>query len=302
MTQNIPLAIVVAMLSSLAFAAGATVQGHAVGRQVGDNTRKERIPLSDLWVLVRTPRWLAGLLLAGLGSVLNATGLMLAPVTVVQPVGVLAVPSAVILEATFRHRRIPRMEWAAVGLTLVGTVGFTVLSASHVSSGTGFDTVRVAMACAVAYVAAEGLGRVGARGRRAWRSLFWAMGGAFFYGLEAALIRTMRDFAGVQADWVRSPVFWGMALALVIGSIRGGWMIQQAYATGVSETMVGAVTVTNPVVAVLFGVVVLGEGAGITAGVAFWMVVSAAVAILGVTLLSQVGSASKPSGPSPSTG
>jgi drug/metabolite transporter (DMT)-like permease len=296
MSPSILLAIAAALLSSLSFAGGAVVQGHAVGKQVGDNRHKERMPLSDLWALVRAPRWLAGLVLAGLGSVLNAGGLMLAPVTVVQPVGVLAVSWSVVFEATFRHRRIPRIEWMAVAQTLVGTAGFTVLAASHASGGVGLDPVRVAIGCAVVYLAAEGLGQLGARGRRVWRSFFWATGGAFFYGLESALIRTMRDFAG-QVDWLQSPFFWAMALALVVGSLRGAWMIQQAFATGVSETVVGALTVTNPVVAVLFGIVVLGEGANLTPWVAFWMAVAATVAIVGVLLLSQADAASKPEPP-----
>jgi len=300
-TNNILLAIAAALLSSLSFAGGAVVQRYAIGKQVGDNRHKERMTLSDLRALVRAPRWLAGLLLAGLGSVLNAVGLMLAPVTVVQPVGVLAVSWSVVFEATFNHRRIARMEWMAVAQTLVGTAGFTILAASHASGGTGLDPARIAIACVVVYLAAEGLGRLGARGRRVWRSFFWATGGAFFYGLESGLIRTMRGLAG-QGHWLQNPFFWVMALALVAGSIRAAWMIQQAFATGVSETVVGALTMTNPVVAVLFGIVVLGEGAKLTFGAAFWMVVAATVAIVGVVLLSRADTASKPLGPSPSPG
>jgi len=290
--QNILLAIVVAMLSSLAFAGGATVQGSAVGKQVGDNLGKERMPLSDLRALLRAPRWLAGLGLAGLGSVLNAGALMLAPVTVVQPLGVLAVPWAVILEATTRHRRFPRIAWAAVAAALAGTVGFTVLSATNASRTAVLDPLRIVIACVVVYLAAEGLGRLGTRGRVAWRSFFWASGGAFYYGLESALIRTMRDFAS-QPDWIQHPLFWVMALALVAGSIRGAWMIQQAYATGKSETVVSALTVTNPVVAVLFGILVLNEGAKLTLATGLPMLAAAALAIAGVMVLSQAESQSR---------
>lgn len=293
MAQNIPMAIVVAMLSSLAFAGAATVQGSAVSRQVGANVLKQRMTLADLLVVLRAPRWLAGLALAGLGALLNTVGLLLAPLTVVQPVGVLAVPWAVVLAVVFRRRKITRIAWFAVAAALAGTVGFLSLSASHAASGAAVDPTRVTIACAVVYLAAEALRRLGERGRRRWRSFFWATGGAFFYGLESALVRTMRDLAS-RSDWLQTPIFWALAIALVVGSIRGAWMIQQAYATGVSETVVAALTVTNPVVAVLFGIVVLGEGADLAGATVVGMLMAAALAIFGVVVLSQADVKTKP--------
>jgi hypothetical protein len=288
-TQTTTLAIVIALLSSLAFAGAATVQGYAVGALVGENAGKQRLPLSSLRVLVRNPRWLTGLLLAGAGSLLNAGALLMAPVSIVQPVGVLAVVWAVAMQASLRRRRVPRLEVFAAAAALAGIAVFTALTAFHAPTAAVLDPVRIVVAGVIIYAAAETLGRLGARGRPAWRSFFWSMGGAFFYGLESALVRTMRDYA-MQADWLHSPLFWAMGVALVAGALRAAWMIQQAYATGLPETVVGALTVTNPVVAVLFGLVVLGEGAHLAATDVGWMTAAAAVAVLGVLLLSQVGS------------
>ncbi|NTW28081.1 MAG: EamA/RhaT family transporter [Coriobacteriia bacterium] len=293
MNQNIPLAIVITVIASLFFALGSTVQKNAVGRQIGENRLKLHMGISDLWALVRAPRWLAGLALAGVGSVLNIVGLVLAPVTVVQPIGILAVPWSVILSAKIHRHTIPRMKWLAVAEALVGTLSFTILAATHATTQTVLDPWRIPIACAVVYAAAEGLVRLGARGREKWRCFFWASGGAFFYGLESALVRTLTEFIR-RTDWLHSPLFWVIAAALVAGSVRGAWMLQQGYATGPAEVVVGALTVTNPVVAVLFGIVVLGEGANITAWVGFWMTVSAAVAIFGVFSLSHSHTESRP--------
>ncbi len=71
-------------------------------------------------------------------------------------------------------------------------------------------------------------------------------------------------------------------------------MLQQAYATGPAETVVGALTVINPVVAVVFGMTVLGEAANIEFWAALWMAISAAVAISGVMLLSRVDRTAEP--------
>jgi drug/metabolite transporter (DMT)-like permease len=287
MTWNIVLAIAVAIVASLLFAGGSTVQGYAVGEQVGENLRKKRMGLKDLWAVVRAPRWLAGLVLAGLGSALNVVGLILAPVTVVQPVGILAVPWSVIFSARINHVKIPRIKWVAVAQTLVGTVAFILLAATNASTHAQVNPWRVATAFVVVYLAAEGFGFLGTRGRESLRCFFWASGGAFFYGLESALVRTSADLIR-QADWLHNPLLLVIAAALVIGSVRGGWMLQQAYATGPAETVVGALTVINPVVAVVFGMTVLGEAANIEFWAAFWMVVAAAVAISGVFLLSRV--------------
>jgi drug/metabolite transporter (DMT)-like permease len=292
-TRTTTLAIAVAVLSSLAFAGAATVQGYAVGALVGENARKQRLSLSTLRVLVRNPRWLLGLLLAGAGSLLNAGALLMAPVSVVQPVGVLAVPWAVVLQATLRRRPVPRLELFAAAAALAGVAVFTALTALHEPTAAALDPVRIVVGAAVIYVAAEALGRLGSHGRPAWRSFFWAMAGAFFYGLESALVRTMRDYA-MQADWLHSPLFWAMGIAVVAGALRAAWMIQQAYATGLPETVVGALTVTNPVVAVLFGLIVLGEGAHLAVTDIGWMTAAAAVAVLGVLLLSQAGSSPTP--------
>lgn len=293
MTWNIPLAIAMAIVASFLFAGGSTAQGSAIGRQVGENHEKKRLSLPDLWRVVRAPRWLAGLLMVGMGSLLNFAGLVLAPVTVVQPVGVLAVPWSVIFSARINRRHIPRAKLAAVSQAVVGTVGFTILAATHASTRAVLDPWRVAIVCGAVYLAAEGLGLLGARGRQPWRSFFWASGGAFFYGLESALVRTMTEFVK-QADWLHNPVFWGIAAALIVGSARGAWMLQQAYATGPAETVVGALTVTNPVVAVVFGVLVLGEAANIAFWAAFWMLIAAAIAISGVIRLSRVDSTTAP--------
>jgi drug/metabolite transporter (DMT)-like permease len=298
MTWNIPLAIAVAIVASLLFAGGSTVQGFAVGEQVGENRLKKRMGLKDLWEVVRAPRWLAGLALAGLGSALNVVGLILAPVTVVQPVGILAVPWSVIFSAKINHLRIPRIKWVAVAQTLVGTVAFILLAATNASSRAEVNPWRVATAFIVVYLAAEGLGFLGTRGRESLRCFFWASGGAFFYGLESALVRTSADLIK-QADWLHNPLLLVIAAALVVGSARGGWMLQQAYATGPAETVVGALTVINPVVAVVFGMTVLGEAANIEFWAAFWMVVAAAVAISGVVLLSRVDSVSESGEPLP---
>jgi hypothetical protein len=72
-----------------------------------------------------------------------------------------------------------------------------------------------------------------------------------------------------------------MALAFALGA----WMVQHGYLAGSPEVVVGALTVTDPVVAVLIGLFLLGEG-GFALPVLLGMVLSALVAVSGVVVLS----------------
>ena len=65
-------------------------------------------------------------------------------------------------------------------------------------------------------------------------------------------------------------------------------MVQQSYANGPAEVVVGSMQVTNPLIAVLFGVVVLGEGVRFTPAAAIQVALAGALAVFGVILLSFV--------------
>ena len=63
--------------------------------------------------------------------------------------------------------------------------------------------------------------------------------------------------------------------------------MQQGYANGPAETVVGAMNAVGPIAAVLFGIAVLGEGANITPTAALMMIVACVIAVAGVVLLSR---------------
>jgi hypothetical protein len=67
----------------------------------------------------------------------------------------------------------------------------------------------------------------------------------------------------------------------------GVWMIQQGYASGPAEITVGTMTTVDPFVAVLFGLIVLGEGMGMGLLPILGMIVTGAVAVWGVVMLSK---------------
>ena len=77
-------ALALAVLSAVFLALGTHLQSIAVVAGAADG----KLTLPIMLGLLRSPRWATGLICLGLGTALNVTALSLAPVSVVQPVGV----------------------------------------------------------------------------------------------------------------------------------------------------------------------------------------------------------------------
>jgi drug/metabolite transporter (DMT)-like permease len=285
-SQNIPFAIALGVIGSFCFALAARVQHSAVGEQVTDTHARSRLDFEQLRQLIRDRTWWMGLGLMGVSLVCQVLGLTMAPVSVVQPVGLLAFPWSVILARKTLGSRSSRIIAPTV-ITVLAVFAFVVVVAAHASSPEGLDLIPVTIAAGIVGVTAALFALMGSRGPRQWRSLFWASGGALFYGLEAALVKAIIEYS-TSHEWWRDPMVWGIGIALVIGSTLAGLMAQQGYATGPAEVVVASMTVTSPVVAVVFGIAVLGEGIRLTLLPALSLILLGATAVLGVVALARV--------------
>jgi drug/metabolite transporter (DMT)-like permease len=284
--QNIPLAIGIVVVASFLFAGGSTIQHLAVSRSVDKQAENRSMGLRQVVALLRNPRWLLGLATVALGAGMHITGLMMAPVTVVQPVGILAVPWAVLLAAKIHHIRPTKATWGAVAMTIAGIVVFTLFSAHKAAPDTELPPARIIVACLIVFALGGLLGFLGRFGRPSLRCLMWASGGSFFYGLSSALIKSIAELVRL-GNFTARPLFWTAVGFLLVCYLVGGWMVQQGYANGPAEIVVGSMTTTDPIVAVTFGLSVLGEGVLLGPLDAVGMAISGAVAVAGVFVLSK---------------
>jgi len=212
--QNIPLAIAIVVCSSVAYAGGSTMQHLAVSRLVDADAENRAMNLRQLWRLIRTPLWLLGLFTIFIGASAHIFALMIAPVTVIQPVGILAVPWAVLMSARIHRHTVTRPMWVAVGMTIAGIVLFTVLSASAASDHTVLDPVAIGIGIAVVVSLGVFLGMLGWKGPVRMRCLMWASGGSFFYGLSAAMVKGPRhQRPGRTRMWRASAARTSVALS-----------------------------------------------------------------------------------------
>ena len=284
--QNVPLAILIVALSSLLFATGATLQHLAISGIADRESENPSMNVRQFLHMLATPKWLLGLIVIVIGASAHIVGLMMAPVTVVQPVGILAVPWSVLMAAKIHKHRVSAQMWVAVAMTILGIVAFTYFSASKAAPDSHVNPMTVLIGCLVVYAIGFAFDGVGLFGPTKMRSLMWATGGSFFYGLSSALIKSVSTMLR-DPNFHANALFWVLVPFLIGSYVIGGISIQQGYATGPAEGVVASMTTTDPVVGVAFGLIILGEGVLITWPYAVGMVIGGAIAIGGVIVLSK---------------
>jgi drug/metabolite transporter (DMT)-like permease len=293
MTQNIPLAVLLTVLASVALAVASVVQHLAVGDTAARPGAK--LSGSELLRVIRNPRWLGGLALTGVGAILQMSALLLAPVTVVQPIGVLAVPWTILLAARVHRRPVPVPMWGASALTVLGTAAFAWVAITHAAPFPQLNDTWLVLGTLAGFAVAALLALAGSRGPERWRCLAWAAAAAVIYGAESGVVKAIGHYA-TSRPWLGSATFWFLVASIVAGMVCAGVWIQQGYASGPAETVVGTLNAAAPVAGVAYGIAVLGEGVNITGTAALLMLVFAAVAIAGVVLLSRFHPGSGTSG------
>jgi hypothetical protein len=284
MTQNIPLAVVLTVLASVALAVASVVQHLAVGDAAA--RRGAKLSANELLSVLRNRRWLGGLMLTGVGAVLQMAALLLAPVTVVQPIGVLAVPWTILLAARLGRRRISAAMWGATALTVLGTAAFAWVAIAHAAPYPVLNDAWLVVGTLTGFAVAGLLALVGSRGPLGWRCLAWSAAAAVVYGAESGVVKAIGHYVGSR-PWLGSSVFWLLAGSILAGAVLAGVWIQQGYASGPAEIVVGTLNAAGPVAGVAYGIAVLGEGSRLTATAVVLMLLFAAAAITGVVLLSR---------------
>jgi drug/metabolite transporter (DMT)-like permease len=292
------LAIGLTLIGAVCFAVASVLQHHAVtttehpdvtGRvgeagRVGEPIVRRPLNGRHLMAIIRRRRWLEGAGLAAIGAIVNGIALLMAPLRVVQPVGVLAVPLAVLLSAAKARRRPSVGVLLGAALTVGGVAVFVVASAgsatSHTPSATATLTAGGIVAVLVAVLAALGLAR---HGEGPLRCLALASAVATAYGLLAALVRVAAEAAADTG--ILSPLVLGCAAGALVAFAVGAWLVQHAYHAGAPEIVIACLTVVDPMVAVVLGAVLLGEGASTPVGA--WVLLGAAAltATVGVLTL-----------------
>lgn len=271
------LAIACALLGAACSAVGARLQHSGVRTE----TSGDALHLTALGRLARNRVWLRGFFVLVACAVLQILALTFAPVSVVAPIVVLALPMIVLLNTRAGATRLQPGEWVTVVATALAVAVFVAVSASQVSER-DIPTQAVVEAGQLVAVGVGLLGLLALAGKGIGRCVAVATAAGAAYGLVAVLVRdvayTVR-MEGLADVPVRSAV--GLVVAFLIGS----WLIQLGYASGPSDVVVGVQTVLNPLTATAIGLSLLDEASGVTVAMLATLATCGVVAVVGVVVL-----------------
>lgn len=119
------LGIPVALVGSIFLAAGAEFQQHGVAKVHDKETataKRSGLGMGQLLALARRPSWLIGTLMLGIAIVFQLFSLYLAPLTVVQPLGAIALVITAIITARITKTKLSAASTRAI-VYCVGGVG-----------------------------------------------------------------------------------------------------------------------------------------------------------------------------------
>jgi drug/metabolite transporter (DMT)-like permease len=279
------LAILFAALAAVAMSYGAQFQNDAVSERHQSNERgRGSLSLKQVASLLVRPRWLSGLGMMVVAIVLQLAALSLAPLIVVQPIGAIALIVTPLLNARSKKTKIDRATWIAIGVTTLG-IGAFVAQATGVAHETHLtdDDLRTVLAILAALIAVFGIWFF-TMGNRA-KALTFVFGAGVLYGFVATLAKVViQRIYQAQFEWLTVLCL----LALVGAVVLGGWFVQNAYASGPPDLVIAGLTVIDPLVAVSVGIIVLGEAQQANWLVSVGFAIAAAIAIVGVFMLSKV--------------
>lgn len=272
----IPLAIVLAVLGACCNAVSARLQHGGLS----ESTDERGLRLATMLRLARQPLWLAGVAIAAAGAGLHATALGLAPLSVVQPIGILAFALTTVMSVRIERIRLDRVAIGAVVASTIGTIAFVLLAATEAKATVvAPDTEMRATVLVVGVVG--GVAAVAALNTGSIRCLGFATASGISFGFVSLLMRATLQ----QLTEGGHPFPLPEVVGIAVGIVAGGWFVQHAYASGPPEVVIGCLTVIDPMVAVGLGVVLLGEATDTSVPVVAAALACAVVAAAGVVVL-----------------
>lgn len=273
---GIPLALLGAAFLSF----GAQYQSRGLNKveRLTGSSASQGLSAKHTFSLFKRPSWLVGTILLGLATVLQIGSLSFSPLILVQPIGVVALVITAFLNMHYSQVRLGAKALASVAMCVVGVGVFVTVAAFNAVDAEVTDSklrIILIIFCVVFVVALVLFLLM----RKHAIALAYIIGAGVLYGFVATLAKTVisrlqqRDF---------DAYLWISLAALILGAILGMFFVQNAYSSGPPDLVVAGLTVVDPLIAVLIGIVVLGEASHASIGAIVIFAISGLVAILGV--------------------
>jgi drug/metabolite transporter (DMT)-like permease len=249
--------------------------GDVIHQRTAHEVTDEPVSHIELFMrLLRDGQWWLGSIVAAVGFALQAAALGLGSVLLVQALLVTSLLFALPISARLSHRRVTRWEWTwaallAAAVAVIVTVGNPTAGHSRASLETWTAVIAVLGPALVLCVA----------GARIWSgpvsAVLLAVVSGALWGLFAVLTKGVVDRLD-DGLWalLRTPELYVWVLVAIAGT---SWQ-QSSFRAGALTATLPTMTVAEPVVGSVLGVVVLGET--LRPGDAGWLTLIVAVAVM----------------------
>lgn len=253
--------VVAALLGAVLLALGAQFQGRGV-RSIGEGS-DESYGLRRSLRLFRSRGWLLGTGFLTGAILLQLVGLLLAPLPVVQPLGVLSLVVAALLSHRVSHARVQRLAMVGIAVCILGTTAFVVTASFATTAEPEQPALVIPVLALVGFVLLAAVAGYATMRDRA-PALAFAISGGICFGFVATLMKVVldRSAAAVQrGGLIDSTTPFTLLVLAGVGAagLAGISLVQRAYASGSADLVVAALTVVDPLVAVTLGIVLLGQ-------------------------------------------
>lgn len=279
------IAVAAAFCGAVGLAFGAHWQSAAIRGQ----GHESNLTLGSLKKLLGNRRWVIGLLMLGTGTLLNVFALASAPLTVVQPIGAIAlVITTVVTARTNKLKMNAPTVWAIIAC-MGGSVGFVLMAIDATnpnSEATPHQTLIIELILSVVVVFFAILGWFG---RRRLGAFFYIVGAGVLFGFVAVLVRTIA-IALMNLDGAAGLLGlpWLAVIYVAVAGLLGSYFVQNAYAKGPPDLVIAGLTVIDPIIGIAIGISILNELRPEVPGLlALLMVIAGLLAIVGVVALSK---------------
>ncbi|MBO1902849.1 multidrug DMT transporter permease [Leucobacter weissii] len=273
---GIPVALVGAALMSF----GAQYQSRGLNKveRLTGESAGSGLSLRQVGGLLRRPSWVVGTVLLGLAVVFQIGALALSPLIVVQPIGVVAMVITAVLNSRMSGVRLPKRAMVSLAMCVGGIVTFVTIAAFTAADRPVTDQKLLTILIIYAVVLTVTVVLFVMLRHRAV-ALFYIVGAGVLYGFVATFAKTV--IGRVQQnefDWLT----WLCVAALLIGALLGMVFVQNAYSSGPPDLVIAGLTVIDPLVAILIGIVVLQEAANAPMWAISSFILTGIVALIGV--------------------
>ncbi|WDO04688.1 DMT family transporter [Streptomyces murinus] len=239
------LSVLLSLVSALGYAGGAIVQ--------------ERVAVTShgsAYLPLRRPGWWGALALNGLGGLLHVVALAYGPLSIVQPLGALTIVFALPLATLCVGRRAGATAWRGAVMATVGLAGLlSLVGSSQDHALDAAQRLAAAIVTGSAVVALMCAGRAAHR-HPAVRSVLLATAAGTAFGMSSVFTKSVT--VGWDGDLDSSGTLFSLALIAVF-SVAGVLLSQASYGGGGLAAPLATLTVVNPVLAAVVGILVFGE-------------------------------------------